>query len=331
MSHGTRKKSVGWKCAQRRPLRSLAHTLLLYDPDYVFLGDDDTYVNYPLLSMVTKRRINPDLYNKVISYGNLCKSFVTTRGLYFGGAGYLFGRRTLSSFTSHQILKDFKLVSRNRSLSLSLYQSALTYEKKHNVTIVYKASGVLDPFGNSQHDENVETVDDNSNDPRYFALLTNLTAQNLTSWLKGLQRAEALHAAVHQHPSNVANISMRAIDLCVLLLSGENTCHHSDHAVTRCLAYGIGAFLRGPKLLRDQKCDCLPYESDRAIFGEMNRENMTRDDTFFLNRVVPTFSSFYPQMCYGKFAYCDDRIDLTCHRRRPFSELKPIPVMIPRA
>jgi len=202
----------------------------------------------------------------------------------------------------------------------------------HNVTIVIKASGVNDTFENNYESEDVENVDGNINDNRYPALLRDLTARNLTSWLKGLQRAEALHAAVHQHPSNVANISMRAIDLCVLLLSGENTCHHSDHAVTRCLAYGIGAFLRGPKLLRDQKCDCLRYDSVRTAFGEMNNqaENMTQAD-FLKSHVVPTFSSYYPQMCYGRNTDCDRRIDLTCHRRRPKSELDPSPEMIQQA
>ena len=34
----------GWGCAQRRPLRAMAHTLLLYDPDFLFVVDDDTYV-----------------------------------------------------------------------------------------------------------------------------------------------------------------------------------------------------------------------------------------------------------------------------------------------
>lgn len=40
---------AGWACAQRRPLRALAHVLVLYDPTFIILVDDDTYVNYPLI------------------------------------------------------------------------------------------------------------------------------------------------------------------------------------------------------------------------------------------------------------------------------------------
>jgi hypothetical protein len=35
----------GWACAQRRVLRSLQHTLLLFDPQFMIICDDDTYVN----------------------------------------------------------------------------------------------------------------------------------------------------------------------------------------------------------------------------------------------------------------------------------------------
>jgi hypothetical protein len=41
--------SSGWACAQRRPLRSLAHILTLLNPMTIILLDDDTYLNYDLL------------------------------------------------------------------------------------------------------------------------------------------------------------------------------------------------------------------------------------------------------------------------------------------
>jgi hypothetical protein len=40
---------TGWACAQRRPLRALAHVLTLLDPQVVILLDDDTLLNYRLL------------------------------------------------------------------------------------------------------------------------------------------------------------------------------------------------------------------------------------------------------------------------------------------
>ena len=37
------------RCAQNRPLRALAHILLLYDPIYILIADDDTYINIQML------------------------------------------------------------------------------------------------------------------------------------------------------------------------------------------------------------------------------------------------------------------------------------------
>jgi hypothetical protein len=44
------KGNTGWGCAQRRPLRALAHATLLYDSDFVFLVDDDSYINIKLIT-----------------------------------------------------------------------------------------------------------------------------------------------------------------------------------------------------------------------------------------------------------------------------------------
>ena len=39
----------GWACAQRRSLRAISHTLLIYDPDYLLVVDDDTFVSIDML------------------------------------------------------------------------------------------------------------------------------------------------------------------------------------------------------------------------------------------------------------------------------------------
>ena len=44
---------TGWGCAQRRPLRALSHTLLLFDPEFLLIVDDDTYVRVSLLKYGT--------------------------------------------------------------------------------------------------------------------------------------------------------------------------------------------------------------------------------------------------------------------------------------
>jgi hypothetical protein len=38
--------------------------------------------------------------------------------------------------------------------------------------------------------------------------------------------------------TKLKNTCFRLIDLCANLMAAENTCHHSDHSLGRCLVYG---------------------------------------------------------------------------------------------
>ena len=384
---------IGWKCAQRRPLRALAHTLLLYDPDYVFLGDDDTYVNYPLLASFTKKRYNPDLYNKLITYGSLCSNVLTPRGYYLGGGGYLFGRKVIEALVSHQILKDFSPIPSNQSNMLSLYHTVLRQERKYNISSLYYKPHSSEEDPNKYHNttEDYDSYRSNTGVDNYFSstllsyLLSTSTAnafsshatcflasnttntdlirhsnnqmskslnrQNLLTLDSDLNRStmniirqnlkvlrtlylfrerekveeEYLSARFHGVEDNIAHLNpnIRAVDLCVLLLSGENTCHHSDHAVTRCLSYGIGAFLRG----EIQKCQCYSKEFVHSLLDLLfKNENSPSDEIRkkeYRIRLV-AFLSQFPQMCFSN-KDCDLGLHLTCHRYRPVSLLNPIP------
>jgi hypothetical protein len=121
-------KEAGWSCAQRRPIRSLAHVLKIFIPKFILIVDDDTYVNVPLLKALllcdnnykkssslnnqsfADWALSQALYNLPdIGYiGQLGKKLrhrdiphalgefmafgqITTRGFFSGGAGYLIG------------------------------------------------------------------------------------------------------------------------------------------------------------------------------------------------------------------------------------------------
>ena len=99
----------GWACAQRRPLRALAHLLTLLDPQVVILLDDDTMLNYPLLmqkygayltegAMAQRLLIMGELGGK---WGEL--GHVTKWGMFAGGAGYIFGKQTIKALTSNAV------------------------------------------------------------------------------------------------------------------------------------------------------------------------------------------------------------------------------------
>ena len=98
------KKSTlpGWACAQRRPLRALSHMLSLYDPDFVLVADDDTFVNIKMLSYgsILSSYILRTMSAQPIVLGDLKQWHITSGGFYYGGGGYLMGRSVLTSLVS---------------------------------------------------------------------------------------------------------------------------------------------------------------------------------------------------------------------------------------
>jgi hypothetical protein len=94
--------SLGWVCAQRRPLRAMAHVLQLYDPDFLLVVDDDSFVNIKLLAYgtVLSSYILQTMSTQKIVLGDMRDETITFRGFYYGGGGYLMGRSVLQSLES---------------------------------------------------------------------------------------------------------------------------------------------------------------------------------------------------------------------------------------
>lgn len=193
----------GWACAQRRPLRALAHVLLLYDPDFVLLVDDDTFVNAHFLSymaplgtyiMTIMRR-----ENVVLGELNIYDKKITKRGFYFGGSGYLMGRGVLSQLTSYTI-------------------SSRRYSKSD----WFRSKGQMGTLG---------LLDE--------AMLN--TSASCTACIQAGQpipqdKSEGFDGEIFV--TRTANLSIRVIDLCTNMMADTATCYHSDHSLTRCLAHG---------------------------------------------------------------------------------------------
>jgi hypothetical protein len=105
----------GWGCAQRRPLRALAHTLMLYSPEAVLLVDDDTFVNYHLLKKSFTKSILVTMQVEPLVFGEFSGSYshLTKRGLFVGGSGYLIGKEAIRRLISYEVKyynidKDYK-------------------------------------------------------------------------------------------------------------------------------------------------------------------------------------------------------------------------------
>eukprot|EP01041_Mallomonas_annulata_P013043 gene13043-27527_t len=100
----TDKRGFGWSCAQRRPLRTLAHTLLLFIPNYIIMVDDDTYVNYALIERSYRMLIDSDMKYEPLVIGHyIMKKAITTKGFFFGGTGYIIGSKAIERLTDRAI------------------------------------------------------------------------------------------------------------------------------------------------------------------------------------------------------------------------------------
>lgn len=122
----------GWGCAQRRPLRAMAHTLLLFDPDFLFIVDDDTYVRVQYLAhgsnmssaVFGSLKDTPQLLGQ-LNGGNR----VTKGGFLYGGAGYLMGKGLIDVLNSHTLLgppqKEDRIRNEKHMNHLGLFEEAL--------------------------------------------------------------------------------------------------------------------------------------------------------------------------------------------------------------
>jgi hypothetical protein len=97
-----RSTAQGWTCAQRRPLRAVAHVTRLYDPDFLLLVDDDTFVNLKILQYgsVLSDYILSTMRMTQVVMGDMRTIMTTTKGFYYGGGGYLMGRSVLGNLSS---------------------------------------------------------------------------------------------------------------------------------------------------------------------------------------------------------------------------------------
>jgi hypothetical protein len=201
---GMNRQPTGWRCAQRRPPRVLAHTLWLYNPEFVYLMDDDTFVNIPRFFIPDSPLIkyirgplktNPLVVGRLqFPYGG-CHT-LTKQGMILGGQGYLMGQAVLDRLQSYTIhgppVVEDKLRSVDQMKYLSILRSA--YEALHECPRV----------------------------PHMPCL-------------------ELQGGGVWQDYKVVASSAVRLVDLCVSLMSKEHTCYNSDHAISICLAHGAYA------------------------------------------------------------------------------------------
>lgn len=118
---------MGKKCGQYRPARALAHVLHLYDPDFILLVDDDTFVSQRVLfSSQFHTFVNEYLIKQNQIFGDIeiSNHDITRNGFPWGGAGYLFGRVVIQKLISNtlpgptQISYEWSGINMTRELNI---------------------------------------------------------------------------------------------------------------------------------------------------------------------------------------------------------------------
>lgn len=229
----TQQTAPGWTCAQRRPLRALAHALWLYAPRFVLLGDDDTYVSKTLLFHDKVRAyIDETLAREAVVLGDvfLSNRDISRYGFVWGGAGYLFGAHVLRALTSAQ-LRGYA--------SHGAYASGPW--RTQTTSVLYEALALSA-----------------RNCPRAgpaTCFHVQLPPTNASDAAEGLVTLP-VHEYVERFPDpfplqthgivtpRTAHHTGRLVDVCLTLLSHRDTCYHSDHALTRCFTHGVDAALQ---------------------------------------------------------------------------------------
>eukprot|EP01036_Dinobryon_divergens_P024741 gene24741-33215_t len=188
----------GWGCAQRRPLRALSHTLLLFDPEFLLIVDDDTYVNVKLLnygSIISNVMFHER--QSAIAMGHLTGGNKITRGgFFYGGAGYLLTKGILERLVSFKLSGPQAVADSYRDNKhynhLGVMEEVVMWSKKYCTDECVKL-----------------TADTPPNEPHFIG--------------------------------NKADLKVRLVDICTNIFSEEDTCYHSDHALSRCFAHAAYA------------------------------------------------------------------------------------------
>ncbi len=232
----------GWACAQRRPLRALSHVLLLFDPKYVVLIDDDTFLNFKLLKHRFSSYLDGEMTEIPVVIGEYQgqtgpNGHLSTGGSFAGGAGYIIGKKAIDMLVSKEI--EY-LVSENGKPSGILFGDN-EYRSKSQIfylSVVQEGLKAADQSCVvSQTPSDSTITHPNHTIASSYKLLQSLKQWGLDHYFKGQDTS-----SWYKYHKKILPLSIRLVDYCTNLMAGENTCYHSDHSLSRCLIYGAGIY-----------------------------------------------------------------------------------------
>jgi hypothetical protein len=229
--------SEGWGCAQRRPLRALAHTLLLVDPELVIVLDDDTYFNYSLLqsmygeslthgSMSVRALLMGELIGNIGDEGHLSKW-----GTFAGGAGYVINKKAVQALTGYE-LKYYEGESQDSYVNISNADVIRSNRHIFHLSLYKLGKANSEKYCSADEEEGGVCIIPGIPQPsRTLSSTTSLKFLNQSKSIPSKTSTTTISKFIATESENesaslAVSISVRLIDFCTNMLANENTCDH---------------------------------------------------------------------------------------------------------
>eukprot|EP01038_Epipyxis_sp_PR26KG_P004566 gene4566-6439_t len=133
---------IGWRCAQTRPLRTLSHVLLLFDPHFIVILDDDTFLNYHLLinkfsdiiydNMTKDPIVIGEFVGKTGPFGHLSK-----QGMFVGGSDLEDNYRSYQQILTLSLISDGLITCLSDCMDNSNSANGWYHDKNNNLLNYY--------------------------------------------------------------------------------------------------------------------------------------------------------------------------------------------------
>ena len=244
--------STGWGCAQRRPLRALAHVLKLFDPQFIISLDDDSYCNYPLLmerygSFITGKYMHSQpLFMGEYTGKTGPQGQLTTQGLFVGGAGYILGHKLLSRLVRKEIHSygyetwpGHRLDSAKEKAAL--VKGADVYRTEAHIKYLsVLTEGMELAAENCPAQSASRSLSDSSTDHNSCVLSAtprpSRSTRHSSSSHSAVLGEDGLHSGgrkkhTEEQDHQVVPLAVRLIDFCVNIMAGAHTCQHRSVAL----------------------------------------------------------------------------------------------------
>jgi len=234
--------TTGWRCAQRRPLRALSHVLLLIEPTFLVLLDDDTLLNYPMLTTRFGSYLQSDMQLEPIVMGEFVGAsgptgHLSLGGIFAGGSGYVLGRKLLRALVAKEVFNFAALANTNndtfRSHQQMKHLSVLADGLENSLAACHE---------NSSSSSSLKAASLSSSSSSCISSSPSLELHQQQRHAHSFRKKNHLVAnSQQQQQQHVVPIGVRLVDFCANLMANEHTCQHSDHSIGRCLVYGAFA------------------------------------------------------------------------------------------